>query len=116
MKASSQDSRMAANAGESLGMRPRRTCGRSLGMGSDRCSIGMARARNCSEVSMDERRKRLAGLGSAVRAVAGSAKPIAVIEHHRLIADGAVRRLRLGFGAQDIEVQVVVEFVSHCAG
>src|SRR5713101_2232900 len=56
MKDSSQDSRMAAKAGESLGMRPRRTCGRSLGMGSDRCSIGMARPRNCSDVSIENRR------------------------------------------------------------
>src|SRR6266540_829876 len=105
MKASSQDSMIAARAGESLGMRPRRTCGRSLGMGSDRCSIGMARARNCSDVSIKNRRgtacraptEILSGLGAAVRTVAGPAKPVAVVEDHRLVADGPVRRLRVGF-------------------
>src|SRR2546422_7203212 len=52
MKASSQESRMAVRAGESLGIRPSRTCGSSLGMGSDRCSNFIARSRNCSGVSI----------------------------------------------------------------
>src|SRR5947208_134558 len=52
MKASSQESRMAVRAGESLGIRPRRICGSSLGMGSDRCNNFIARSRNCSGVSI----------------------------------------------------------------
>src|SRR5438552_8109985 len=51
-KASGQEARMAARAGESLGIRPSRTCGSSLGMGSDRCSNFIARSRNCSGVSI----------------------------------------------------------------
>src|SRR2546428_4447017 len=47
---------MAVRAGESLGIRPSRTCGSSLGMGSDRCSNFIARSRNCSEVSIKDRR------------------------------------------------------------
>src|SRR5712692_10047821 len=101
MKASSQESRMADRAGESLGIRPSRTCGSSLGMGSDRCSNFIARSRNCSGVSIYPEDRRLTGLGTAVRAVARAAKPVAVVEDHRLVADGAVRRLRLGFGSQD---------------
>src|SRR2546422_8558487 len=45
----------------------------------------------------------LTGFGAAVRAVAGAAKPRAVIEHHRLVADGAVRRFFSREGAQDVK-------------
>src|SRR5437870_9325760 len=70
-KASSQESRRAVRAGESLGIRPSRTCGSSLGMGSDRCSNFIARSRNCSEVSIKDRRGTARRAPSESYAVSG---------------------------------------------
>src|SRR3989454_1566514 len=53
----------------------------------------------------------LSGFGAAVRAVAGAAKPRAVIEHHRLVADGAVRRFFSRGAAQDVKGQLIIKFV-----
>src|SRR2546426_9683582 len=55
----------------------------------------------------------LSGFGAAVRAVAGAAKPRAVIEHHRLVADGAVRRFFSREAAQDVKVQLIIKFVGQ---
>src|SRR2546422_2117018 len=55
----------------------------------------------------------LSGLGAAVRAIAGTTKPGAVIEHHRLVADRAVRRFFSRQGTQGVEVQLIIGFVSH---
>src|SRR5437870_7830912 len=106
---------MAVRAGESVGIRPSRTCGSSLGIGSDRCSNFIARSRNCSEVSIKNRRghgapcpyRILARFGAAVSAVARATKPGPIIEDHRLVADRTVRRLFSRQAPQDVEIQIV---------
>src|SRR5437899_1933301 len=40
-------------------------------------------------------------------------EPLAVVEHHRLVADRTIRRRNPGHRAQDVKVQVVVVFGSH---
>src|SRR5439155_55928 len=80
-------------------------------MGSERWSVTNARSRNAWEDSTTP--VSLACLGTAVRTVAIPAEPIAVVEHHRLVADRTIRRRNPGHRAQDVKVQVVVVFVSH---
>ena len=82
-------------------------------MGSDRCSNFIARSRNCSGVSIYPEGGGLTGLGAAVRTVARTAKPVAVVEDHRLVADRAVRRLFPRHAAQDVEVQLIIKFVGQ---
>src|SRR6266487_500093 len=101
---------MARSAGESFDIRPRRTCGSSFGMGSERCNSGSARLRKSCGLSTS-RTRTLSGLRPAVGAVTIRADKGPVVEGHRLITDRTVRHLDPQECSENIQVQFVVVFV-----
>lgn len=82
-------------------------------MGSARCSDWQARSTNSRGVPEGSGLPTLPGLGTAVGAVTLHAQEGAIHKGHGLVAHGTVRRFLPRKGAQQVEVQLIVGFVSH---